>query len=304
MRHENGVEALAGAERIGLGMVEERLRFLERIADLFEAGFTVLNCEVKGQVKQDNWQALACFLYGYAYERQGRSPSYAPAARDAILTLASQGASWDEKHLAQRAWELYKGQLGSGLAEKTNPMCPKDTPYEGGKKTTQPSAVEFVQEHLACVDYNIVRWAEKVLKDDKTREGHALLKSINGVADKIASLFLRDVALAYEITPSQSRELLQPIDVWVRRFVHPWAKDKDKRLDNAQYAAWVVEKSREAGVLPEKVNAGMWYFGSRIAGSEYTLRKSLKDLASMEEETGKYVSRMAAQVTAWQRLAR
>ena len=40
-----------------------------------------------------------------------------------------------------------------------------------------------------------------------------------GIGPKIASFFLRDLAVWFEIEPLQHRELLQPIDRWVRRYV-------------------------------------------------------------------------------------
>jgi hypothetical protein len=125
------------------------------------------------------------------------------------------------------------------------------------------------------------------------------MTSINGVGAKIASLFLRDVALVYGIEPQKSRELLQPIDVWVKRYVYRWAG----KMSDAKCAKWIVENCRLAGASPEKVNAGMWYFGALIAGDERTLMRLLEEgVASVKKETEAYVSRLAVQVQRWHQL--
>jgi hypothetical protein len=281
----------------------EHLRFLEQIANLYEAGIAAFNPGVKNDVEQDSWQALACFLYGYAYERQGASPAYAPAAKRTITEVVNQDASWDDAELTHRIWRLYKEQLGDlPLNEQDNPMCPKGTRYRtksGKQVTSQPSAIEFVQQYASKTSHNIALWAGKVLSIGGLRQGHILMTSINGVGAKIASLFLRDVALVYGIEPQKSRELLQPIDVWVKRYVYRWAG----KMSDAKCAKWIVENCRLAGTSPEKVNAGMWYFGALIAGDERTLMRLLEEgVASVKKETEAYVSRLAVQVQRWHQL--
>src|SRR5690242_2165994 len=57
--------------------------------------------------RYEDWsEALKFFLSGYAYERQGTSPDYAPtavAAVDAVLRLAG-GPQLPDPHLAERVW--------------------------------------------------------------------------------------------------------------------------------------------------------------------------------------------------------
>jgi hypothetical protein len=40
----------------------------------------------------------------------------------------------------------------------------------------------------------------------------------------------------------------------------------------------IVNNCGNYGINPEKCNQGMWYFGARIAGSNFKLYKSLNDL--------------------------
>ena len=281
-------------------MLTKQLRFFERVAVLYAATTALLRREDRADIEQDSWKALEAFLH-YAYQRQGASPAYAPAARRVIRELGKQRASWGQDDLAQQAWCLYRKQLEDRPPnEKNNPMCPRGTFYEtkrGEHKTRQQCMIEFAQEELSGADYNIVRWAEKQLKTGNVRPAHKALKDISGVGDKIASFFLRDVAWVYGIEPDWSRELLQPIDVWVRRYVHHWSRD-DHPSDKG-CARWIVEHSLKAKVSPEKVNAGMWYFCARVAGDKRTLWRLLDDVAAMQTETEHHVKRMASRVATW-----
>jgi len=277
-------------------MLAERLRFLERVAALYEADIASLRREDLADIEQDGWKALEIFL-AYAYERQGASPAYAPAARETIQTLANQGASWTESGLAKQAWRLYTKQLkGQPLNEQNNPMCPEGTRYKKGERETwQVCVIGFAQKNLSDVDYNIVRWAKKALKAGGVQAGHKNLTSISGVGNKIASFFLRDAAWAHRIVPDQSRELLQPIDVWVRRYVYHWAG----KMSDAKCATWIVKESLHAGASPEKVNAGMWYFGARVAGNRHTLMQQIDDVKAMQEAMEDHVNWMSSQVAVW-----
>lgn len=281
-------------------MLAKQLRFFERVAVLYAATTALLRREDRADIEQDSWKALEAFPH-YAYQRQGASPAYAPAARRVIRELVKQRASWGQDDLAQQAWCLYRKQLeDQSLNERNNPMCPKRTRYEtkrGEHKTRQQCVIEFVQKKLSGTDYNIVRWAEKQLKTGDVRPAHKALKGISGVGGKIASFFLRDVAWVYGIEPDLSRELLQPIDVWVRRYIRHWGKDDS--LSEKECARWIVEHSLQAKVSPEKVNAGMWYFGAQVARDEYTLWLLLDDVAAMQTETEHHVKRMASRVAAW-----
>ena len=293
------------------GMKAEALQFLEHVAALYETGVANMNESNIKQLEQNSWEALACFLYGYAHERQGASPAYGPAARRVIRSIAASGESWDNPILAEDAWRRYVGELRDvgkagdavKLNEKNNPMCPKGTVYvtkNGERHTAGFCAIQFVQQYLSGSDYSVVRWAQANLKDGQVRETYNRLTKINGIGPKIAPFFLRDIAMSYRIEiEKRHRHLLQPIDVWVRRCVYQSAG----KMTDAKSAKWIIDQCVELGISPERVNAGMWLFGAEIAGDERTLRKLLgAGVESMEKETDQYVARLAAQVDIWRTL--
>lgn len=248
--------------------------------------------------------ALSQFLFGYAFERQGRSPAYAPIARHVIEMAIATNAFWQDEEMPQRVWasfcstltELREGAMPNPM---NNPLCSQGYSYSskwGQKETSQPSVLQFVQHGLIEHDYNIVAWARHMLLDDQVETVHNDLCSINGIGPKIASFFLRDAAWRFGIQVARQRDLLQPVDVWVERTAH--------QLDPAakgRAATWIVKESEAAGVSPEAVNAGVWYFGALIAGSEFRLFQALNDPQRAWHMVDEYVTGLQKQVDVWRR---
>lgn len=199
--------------------------------------------------------AASLFLEGYAFEHQWRNPSFSPAAIEAIKR------SKDSKEFPHDVWENFRGLLNTDkLNLNLNPLYHREI---------------SCKNCIWCVleSENIVQRSQRDLDTSKTRAALERLKEIRGVGDKIASFFLRDVAIWYPSThiDKEDRWLLQPIDIWVKRTVQYLSR---LNMNNEEVAKWIVDNCGQ----PECCNQGIWYFGARIAGSDYTLRKSILDM--------------------------
>jgi len=253
---------------------------LERLGKIFKVRLLEPLRKQFANLETDAWDALAFFLRGYAFERQGRSPSFAHAAEDAILTLKRDGHTLANTAIEKKVWQIFRDKLrGKLLNERNNPLSPKGTPYElktkkgvMNHKTRDISAVEFVQK---LENQNLVMWAKQLLATDKVDEAWNEIIKITGVKNKIASLFLRDIAVIFQLSPQRSRALLQPVDIWVRRTVRQIKKDIS--LDDNECAKWIVDQSLDYGRSPEAVNQGIWYLATQIVQSEYKLDLLLND---------------------------
>lgn len=136
------------------------------------------------------------------------------------------------------------------------------------------------------------------------------IKENYGVGDKIASFFLRDVAVLFEKglelnnIGSEERKYLQPIDIWVKRCCNYLYKLESKAYNEtvkiSDYQHYVVKRCMDDGkyiVNPEKVNMGMWLFASQIVGNHYNLSKIFNEnkeseiVERMEKAIKKYISR-------------
>ena len=173
---------------------EEMLKRLESIASFFQGRILQPSFDDYRNSKPDDWDALTFFVRGYAFEHQGRSPSFAPVATDVLKALKSEGWSLDNPKAAQEVWRRFKKQVEKANV-MVNPLAPKDTPFQfkgKPKLAKKHSVIEFAQQ---VVRGNIVDWTVEMLKQNQAEKAHDYLrKDINGIANKIASLWLRDIA--------------------------------------------------------------------------------------------------------------
>ena len=244
--------------------VTELLQCFERCGQLYRARF-LADAERKfPRLRDDPVEALVFFLDGYAFERQGASPDYKRLAVDAVRAVG-------QLH-AQAIWDKFTRLLGKGKPNTAlNPLAPAGTPFNWRnqqRQTGQASVVELMLQN-DC-QRNIVRWAGDGMAEGRTPETFRVLCAVTGVGEKIASFFLRDVAVLFDLEVEQGdRYLLQPIDIWVGRI----AQQLWPELPH-EWPVWrraIVQHSLGAGVDPERVNQGMWYFATEVCRSKEPL---------------------------------
>jgi hypothetical protein len=104
---------------------------------------------------------------------------------------------------------------------------------------------------------NVVAWAKECIESGKMRVAFNRLLQIRSVGPKIASFFLRDISLLYDLTEciGDDVDCVQPVDTWVTQ------------VSRALGMAPVTPRSiniecRAHGVDPLKYNAGAWYLGA------------------------------------------
>lgn len=244
---------------------DEIIKLFEGLSDVFNVLF--LRPLWQKYQLDDTIDAASLFLEGYAFERQGRSPAFSPAAVESIRRCRKAHISGD---FPQAVWENFCDLLeNQGLNPKLNPLCPKYPLYH---PTNSCNCIWCISN-----SENIIVSSKNALKVGQTKEAWAKLVKIQGIGPKIASLFLRDVAIRYEnelrLPKDNDRWLLQPIDIWVRRIVMQLDNNIDKNARYEELAKWIVSKSER----PEYCNQGMWYFGAKIAQTEFRLDSYLED---------------------------
>lgn len=239
----------------------DMLKMFEAVSVLFRASYQEPLWGKYCNHLDNSIDAGCIFFGGYAFEHQGRSPSYSPAAIKAIKM------SEDNHDSPQEIWKNFGSFLNNkGLNKDINPLY-----HDDNLCNTKEMCI-----WCALGSENIVSVSKEDLDFDKIKAAHDRLKRIRGVGNKIASLFLRDVAVNYNLTPVKDRWLLQPVDIWVRRIVQ--SLNESKEMDNKGIAEWIVVRCKECNINPEQCNQGMWYFAARIAGSDFELERSLQDM--------------------------
>jgi hypothetical protein len=284
------------------------LRFLAQVSRLYRGRFVEPLWRKYGDHGNNNWDAIGIFLEGYAYAREGAGNDAKHAASDTVQRLKESGTKSAGPDAAQQAWEIFSGLLKDSAPTYTdNPMCPKGTEYQrkyrGGwreAKTSRLSALELMTTLASEGEpANIIAYARQGLEHGSVSEVyHALCGDggISGIRGEIASLFLRDVASYYEISPSKERHLLQPVDVWVKHVATGLMKAEGS---DEEVAAWIVKQAAKGGSVPEAVNQGMWYFGSQVAGSQYRASHALDDLGYARDLVDQHVEALSLEVIAW-----
>jgi hypothetical protein len=228
-------------------------------------------------------RALALLVGQYAYERQGRAPDYPHAAYFAVQASQASGPAG--------IWRAFLRELdGVKPNAQRNPLFHSPAGCTCAWCTFADAAGELA---------DIVEFARSALADGRVRQAFERLDRVRGIGPKIASFFLRDAATWFGTVPARERELLQPVDMWVRRGVTRLAGDVAAGTDS-QVARWICMNC----AAPEAFNQGLWYFASRIAASDVKLRRALGDEAYARDLVERYVGQRHQAVTAWQGVSR
>jgi hypothetical protein len=258
-------------------------RFINRCVDLSELYIkrfldkTIAAC---ADNLSNPFNSLRFFLLGYAFERQGSLRDFAIVANEVISKVSSDFGTLDAKYI----WNKYEQQLKDVNLKPNpsrNPLCPMgiEYHYKNSEGVTQKkSVIELLQENTG--KENIVSFVKEEFYSDRVEDAYEALQQINGIGPKIAALFLRDVAVMLKFNCkkiSNHRELLQPVDTWIRYCVRT-LKNNTKLTDSK--CAEFLKITDE----PEKANQGMWYFCTQVAqSSRLKVNRSINNQEYMEQ---------------------
>lgn len=298
----------------GVDTIPNYFKFFAMLGDLFEARFLRPLWQRYPSRESDDWEAIGLFLDGYAFARQGARPDYSHVAVDVIKEFRRRGQPLTDEKTAHLAWNLFSSKLDDQkLNHANNPLCPYGKSYERKYKgkpdrtvTNKKSVIEFLADTVVNgLPPNIVVLARAGLELDQVEGVHSRIREINGIDSKIASLFLRDVAIFYDVSRLKDRYLLQPVDIWVRRTYEELMQQQNtSEEDTDKIRKWILQESLQVDVRPEAVNEGIWYFSSQVAGSKYRMSKALNDLGYAEALLNEYIEAVRREVRALDSLGR
>lgn len=272
-----------------MNRIQQWLQFFEQVSCFFRERYMLPRWRKYSNHITDIWDSLTIFLEGYAFERQGRRPDYPPAAIDALFYYKKQNNGNIRQSTADDIWQYFTQLLNNrGLNPKMNPLYPRQSPRE------KPSIIEvvlscrIVRQNLTFTTY----FRNQINQNSNIQNAFNLVKSIRGVGNKIASLYLRDLVDVMNIILNnvQNRYLLQPIDIWVERTVKILANNQG--MNQNQIANWIVNISARYNINPERVNMGMWFLDSNLVLSEYKLMAVLKNLNNAQDLVNDFKTRI------------
>lgn len=249
--------------------IEQWFKFFEYTGNIYAARYMYPVWNAYPKYYEDVWDSLCIFLEGYAFERQGASPNYHHAAIDSLLKYKKINEQLKSNEAPKKIWENFCKILNNDkLNELRNPLL-----FCNSEKS--PYSVITIAKTFE--EQTFSEYFATQIKNDKIKDAHNKLKEIRGVNDKIASFYLRDLVCIKQIDLSKinnNRDLLQPIDTWVKET----CKDlfNNNNIKKTQLAECITKISLKFEINPEKVNMGMWFFGSNIVESKYRLKTLLK----------------------------
>jgi len=233
-------------------------------------------------------RAAIFFLDGYAFERAGRSSSYAPAAVDALEKNAPEFDGSRSPEVEKKIWIDFSKALTEADIPPNEKLCP-----------LLPGDRSLVRQLREKGKSNILAYAQECIRQGIIPEAFDFLISIRGIGPKIASFFLRD---AKELLPEGGvsvqidgsiRWQLQPIDIWVKRTIELIAR---RRMENREAARFIVQNSAN----PERANMGMWYFSSLVCGSQYRHNSCLRAIPDARNRLEKFIRWKTEEYTKFQ----
>ena len=173
--------------------------------------------------------ALLLFLEGYAFERAGCPPYFSGLAVDVLNGIgiwpADEQLVWKRFKYALSQWKQDRPEVVhwteseaevkdmpdnmNGLNTKANPLAPMGTYYwQKSIRVGSTSQKSIIQLALRS-DMPLDMWVRDHLEGE-TQRVYSELSGVSGIADKITSFFMRDVACHYNVFPPREERMSHP----------------------------------------------------------------------------------------------
>jgi hypothetical protein len=126
--------------------------------------------------------------------------------------------------------------------------------------------IDLVFNSLDSYENNIVQYTVNQIKEGKIADVFSTLDGIHAIGDKLASLYLRDVILIYQLEKSLKSndefKYCQPIDTWVKQvaFKVGIIKSEEAKIEDIKGA--IIKSCLNVESPPLLFNAGAWMVGA------------------------------------------
>lgn len=134
--------------------------------------------------------------------------------------------------------------------------------------------LDLIFNSLTSSQNNIVKYTVDEIKDGKIVNVFNTLNKIYCIKDKLASFYLRDVIITYQlekILKPNDFQYCQPIDTWVKKVVlkiniinsADIDKIKSNKKKNEYIKSAIIKSCLDANISPLLFNAGAWLVGAK-----------------------------------------
>lgn len=226
---------------------ERKLRSVEQYGQRYVQEYLASAKDRHNAIITDPLAALA-FMHGKMFMR-GRRDTVSVVFRDRTGKVLERYKTMQEIDLSELEREL--------VAQRVNNRHDRRMIAE---------SISFACRELQDYDCNVYTWAVDAVRSGRSGAAFAKLVSIHAIGDKLATFYLRDVALLEDIEASihaDAYAYFQPVDTWVERvalslgLISP--EDTGKR---DVIKRKIISECLAADVSPLLFNAGAWMVGA------------------------------------------
>jgi endonuclease III len=226
------------------------------------------------QIFENTVNALLHFT-GYLYERRGGTV-YAEVAREAIQSnrkLLEIRTQW-RRDTQERVFSDFV-HLCEKYGYKQNPTHDPLKPVHRLEQSRKRSLLEVASPHR-LQNKSLAAWASGLVRSNDIKAAFDTLAEIRGVGPKIASFYLRDIAVLSQVNEVAGEQsyLLQPIDIWTSRAASRLNPAASKMTPKAK-AETLIEFEQNNALEIGQANIGFWVLGSQFAGDPESFAKAV-----------------------------
>lgn len=126
--------------------------------------------------------------------------------------------------------------------------------------------LDFIFNLPPSYENNFVKYTVNQIKEGKISDAFSKLNGIYAIGDKLASFYLRDVVLIFELEKylrPDDFQYCQPIDTWVKQVAVKLDIITSQETETKSVKSAIINACKKSDTSPLLFNAGAWMVGAR-----------------------------------------
>lgn len=226
--------------------MREKIKAIEKYGQLYVGRFLQRQIDDKEKIYSDWYKALK-FLFTKVFYRGRRDELSERFMNATIKTL--------DKYKLNRNYNR----------ESLNNLLESNGVNNGKDRKMVLEVIDLIFNSLNSYQNNIVKYTVDKIGKGKIVDIFNTLNKIYCIGDKLASLYLRDIIIIYQLEKHLKPgdfQYCQPIDTWVKQVALKTGimKSGGEKIENIKTA--IIRHCLNANVNPLLFNAGAWLVGA------------------------------------------
>ncbi len=224
-----------------------KIKAIEKYGQLYIERFLRQKIATKEEIYNDWYKALK-FLFTKVFYR-GRSDELSERFMNAAIQTLN-GYKLDKNYNKEMLIECLKSNGVNNERDRKMVL----------------EFIDLIFYSLASYQNNIVKYTVDEIKKGKILDIFNILDKIYAIGDKLASFYLRDVILTYQLEEylkPDDFKYCQPVDTWVQQVALEIGVIDKKKTERDDIKAAIIKNCLDTKVSPLLFNAGAWMVGAK-----------------------------------------